>query len=130
MALPPFNLDETTPGDNDFVSQFPANERANREETEDWIAAAMPVGTVLPFAGSSAPTGWLFASGAAVSRTTYSELFGIIGTTYGTGDGSTTFNLPDLRGRVVAGRDDMVSDANRLTSAESGIDGNTLGAAG
>lgn len=55
-------------------------------------------GTVLPFAGEAAPNGWLLCYGQAISRTTYSTLFGIIGTTYGTGDGSTTFNLPDLRG--------------------------------
>jgi microcystin-dependent protein len=60
-----------------------------------------PVGTVVPYAGSTAPPGWLVADGSAVSRSTYSELFAAIGTTYGAGDGSTTFNLPDLRGRVV-----------------------------
>jgi microcystin-dependent protein len=51
------------------------------------------------------PTDWLLCDGTAVSRTTYSALFGIVGTTYGTGDGSTTFNLPDLKGRVAVGRD-------------------------
>lgn len=55
---------------------------------------------------SSAPAGWLKANGAAVSRTTYAALFAIIGTTYGAGDGSTTFNLPDLRGEFVRGLDD------------------------
>jgi microcystin-dependent protein len=60
-----------------------------------------PVGTVVSYAGSAAPQGWLVADGSAVSRTAYSELFAAIGTTYGAGDGSTTFTLPDLRGRVV-----------------------------
>lgn len=64
-------------------------------------------GTVLPFAGSVAPTGWLLCYGQAVSRTTYAPLFAVIGTTFGVGDGSTTFNLPDLRGRIMAGKDDM-----------------------
>lgn len=60
-----------------------------------------PVGTVVSYAGSAAPQGWLVADGSAVSRSTYSELFAAIGTTYGSGDGATTFNVPDLRGRVV-----------------------------
>lgn len=55
---------------------------------------------------SSAPAGWLKANGAAVSRTTYAALFAVIGTTYGAGDGSTTFNLPDLRGEFIRGYDD------------------------
>lgn len=88
-------------------------------------------GTVLPFAGASAPNGWLLCYGQAVSRTDYPNLFAAIGTTYGTGDGSTTFNLPDLRGRVPAGKDNMGgTPANRLTSAGAGITGTTLGAAG
>lgn len=57
-------------------------------------------GIVLPFAGSTAPSGWLFCDGSAVSRTTYAKLFAAIGTTYGTGDGSTTFNLPNLIDRI------------------------------
>ena len=93
----------------------------------------MPAGTVSAFAGSSAPTGWLLCYGQAVSRTTYSVLFGIIGTTYGVGDGTTTFNLPDLRGRVIAGVDNMGgSAASRLTNTASGANFNavSLGAAG
>lgn len=69
----------------------------------------MPTGSVIPYAGKSAPDGWLLCDGAAVSRTTYADLFAVIGTTFGSGDGSTTFNLPDLRGRVAVGVD---SDAN------------------
>ena len=57
----------------------------------------------MPFAMNSAPTGWLSADGSAVSRTTYATLFSAIGTTYGAGDGSTTFGLPDLRGYFVRG---------------------------
>lgn len=60
-------------------------------------------GIVLPYAGASAPPGYLLADGTAVSRATYATLFAAIGTTYGAGDGSTTFNLPDLRGRTVVG---------------------------
>jgi microcystin-dependent protein len=65
-----------------------------------------PAGTVIYTARSTAPTGYLKANGAAVSRTTYATLFSAIGTTYGGGDGSTTFNLPDLRGEFVRGLDD------------------------
>lgn len=91
-------------------------------------------GTVFPFAGSAAPSGWLLCYGQAVSRTTYANLYAVIGTTYGAGDGSTTFNLPDLRGRVAAGKDNMGGTAaGRLTNSGTGnpgIDGSTLGAAG
>jgi microcystin-dependent protein len=91
----------------------------------------VPSGTVLPFAGTTAPTGFLLCSGQAVSRSTYSDLFAAIGTTYGAGDGSTTFNVPDLRGRVPAGKDDMGGGAaGRLTSGGSGLAGTTLGATG
>lgn len=62
-------------------------------------ADVVPSGAVAHFAMNTAPTGWLKANGAAVSRTTYAALFSAIGTTFGSGDGSTTFNLPDLRGR-------------------------------
>ena len=63
-----------------------------------------PAGMVSQFAGSTAPTGWLLCDGTAVSRTTYANLFTAIGTNYGTGDGSTTFNLPNLQGRVPVGK--------------------------
>lgn len=62
-----------------------------------------PAGIVMPFAGSVAPQGYLFCDGSAVSRSTYATLFAVIGTTYGAGDGSTTFNVPDISGRVVIG---------------------------
>jgi microcystin-dependent protein len=91
----------------------------------------VPAGCVMPFAGATPPNGWLLCYGQAVSRTGYSDLFAAIGTTYGAGDGSTTFNLPDLRGRVAAGKDDMGgSAAGRMTNGGSGIGGATLGAAG
>ena len=88
-------------------------------------------GMLMPYAGASAPSGWLMAYGQAVSRTTYADLFAAIGTTYGSGDGSTTFNLPDLRGRTIAGQDDMGgTSANRLTNQSGGLNGDTLGASG
>jgi microcystin-dependent protein len=65
-----------------------------------------PTGTIGYFGYTSAPTGWLKANGAAISRTTYATLFASIGTTFGSGDGSTTFNVPDLRGEFPRGWDD------------------------
>lgn len=62
-----------------------------------------PTGLVAPFAGASAPSGWLLCDGSAVSRTTYADLFALVGSTYGAGNGSTTFNVPDLRSRVPFG---------------------------
>lgn len=84
-----------------------------------------PPGVISAFAGTSTPSGWFLCYGQAVSRSTYANLFSAIGTTYGTGDGSTTFNLPDLRGRVVAGVDNMGGvAAERLTSDRpDGVDG-------
>jgi microcystin-dependent protein len=85
-------------------------------------AVSAPAGAIEAYAGSTAPTGWLLSYGQAVSRTTYADLFAVISTTYGSGDGSTTFNLPDMRGRAVAGVDNMGgTDAGRLSIS------NTLG---
>ena len=87
----------------------------------------MPAGVVLPYAGATAPTGFLLCYGQAISRTTYAVLFAAIGTTYGAGDGSTTFNLPDLRGRAAFGKGDMGGvEAGRLNS----VIGSALGAMG
>jgi microcystin-dependent protein len=98
---------------------------------EHQTAGFVPVGAVMPFAGATAPSGWLFCYGQAVSRSVYARLFTAISTTYGTGDGSSTFNLPDMRGRVIAGQDDMGgTSANRLTGVSGSLDGDTLGAAG
>lgn len=91
------------------------------------------IGEVRSFAAlaSAIPSGWYECFGQAVSRTTYAAAFAVMGTTWGAGDSSTTFNLPDLRGRTLAGIDNMGgSAANRVTSGVSGISGVTLGAAG
>lgn len=73
------------------------------------------------FARSTAPTGWLKANGAAISRATYADLFSSIGTTFGSGDGSTTFNLPDLRGEFIRGWDDgRGADSGRLFGTNQG----------
>ena len=87
----------------------------------DDLAGMIPSGAVMYFAGQTAPAGWLKANGAAVSRTAYAALFAAIGTTYGTGDGRTTFNLPDLRGEFVRGWDDGrgIDSRRALGSAQS-----------
>lgn len=87
-----------------------------------------PTGTLIIWPTDTAPTGYLLCYGQAVSRTTYSALYAVIGTVFGVGDNSTTFNLPDLRGRVPLGQDDMGgSSANVVTDAAAdsigGVDG-------
>lgn len=67
-------------------------------------AHVVPVGAIMPFAGPSIPQKWVLCDGRALSRSSYSQLYGAIGTSYGSGNGSTTFNVPDLRGRVIAGQ--------------------------
>jgi len=96
---------------------------------------SIPIGASVDFWGSSAPnSSFVLAYGQAISRTTYSTLFSLLSTTYGSGDGSTTFNVPDLRGRVIAGKDDMGgSAASRIgsVSTDNGtIVGATLGSTG
>jgi len=65
----------------------------------------VPTGMVSPFAGAATPAGWLLCNGAAVSRTTYAALYAVCGDAYGAGDGSSTFNLPNLKGRTAVGVD-------------------------
>ena len=92
-------------------------------------AGALPTGAVLDFAGASAPTGFLLCDGSPVSRTTYSALYGVIGTTYGIGDGSTTFNLPDARGRAIVGVGQGSGLTNRPLAASGGEESHVLSVA-
>lgn len=78
------------------------------------LAALVPAGTISQTARSTAPTGYLLCDGSAVSRTTYATLFAAIGTAYGTGDGSTTFNIPNFKGRVPVGYDSAQTEFNAL----------------
>lgn len=93
---------------------------------------AIPIGGVLPYVGASAPNfSFALPFGQAISRTSYATLFALVGTAFGGGDGSTTFNLPDLRGRAVFGLDNMGgAAAGRITNSGSGIIGTTLAASG
>jgi microcystin-dependent protein len=83
---------------------------------QNTVGTVVPIGGVIAFAGNTAPTNFALLNGQAISRTTFATLFGLpgVGITYGSGDGVTTFNLPDMRGRVIAGVD---GGANRLTAA-------------
>lgn len=83
------------------------------------FGASLPPGIVVPYAGASAPTGWLICNGAEISRTTYSDLFDNIGTNHGSGDGSTTFNIPDLRNKAVAGVGNMTLGSSSSASVDS-----------
>lgn len=92
----------------------------------------IPTATIVPWSDSSAPSGFLECNGAAVSRTTYSALFAVVGTTYGAGDGSTTFNVPDLQDNVAIGKSNTkavgsTGGANTVTSTGN-VSGSTANA--
>lgn len=91
----------------------------------------LPKGMIVPYGGNSAPTGWLMCDGSAVSRDTYSELFSVIGTAFGNGDGSTTFNLPDLRNKTTFGVGNATGGLANVGDASVGslpnVSGNGIG---
>lgn len=104
---------------------------ATSSTTATWqtpaTASGAPTGSITIWTTDTAPTGYLLCYGQAVSRTTYADLFAVVSTVYGTGDGSTTFNVPDMRGRIPLGQDDMGgSSANRVVAAAA----DTLGSSG
>lgn len=132
-----------TDAGTDTLTRTKVTQSSNSDAAVNWGAGTKTIFCTLPavsgavigeikiYAGDTAPAGWLFCYGQAVSRTTYATLFAVCSTTYGVGDGSTTFNVPDLRGRVVAGQDDMGgSSANRLTGVTGSVNGDTLGGTG
>lgn len=106
-----------------LIFQSIVNRLANVEQViaDGDISISIPVGVINPYVGTSAPTSWALCDGSAISRTTYSSLFATIGTTYGAGDGSTTFNLPDLRGEFIRGLDNGrgVDSGRTLGSSQS-----------
>ena len=98
------------------------------ESTMTTAAEKLPPGIIFPFAGQSAPDGYLICAGQELSRIEYAELFGVIGELYGSGDGQTTFNLPDLRGRMPLGKDNMnQASANRVENAQADSLGGNAG---
>lgn len=97
---------------------------------EKVVQETTPVGLIAPYAGSSAPDGWLLCDGSAVNRTTYASLFSAIGEVYGSGNASTTFNLPDMRGRTPVGRyqgyGDRTTTSGHLTGTGAITGGDTI----
>ena len=104
-TLFPVDADEIWRRGKDYSGNWTAWEKitVSPAELTAAVESSVPSGAVMHFAMQSAPTGWLKADGSAVSRTQYPVLFAAIGTTFGVGDGRTTFNLPDLRGEFVRG---------------------------
>ena len=104
------------------IGTFSANQETN-ETINIEVPDALPTGSYIQFAGSQAPAGFLVCNGGELSRTTYSELFAVIGTTYGSGDGSTTFNLPNLTDRFLQGSttSGTVKNAGLPNIAGSGV---------
>ena len=99
--------------------------------TAQGISSLVPAGVILAFGGATAPTGWLLCEGALVSRTTYADLYAAILNAHGSGDGTTTFALPDYRGRFIRGRaNSSANDPNRATRTAANTGGNTADAVG
>ena len=96
------------------------NMEVNLSAAVTTAAASVPVGAVLDFGGAAAPTGYLLCNGAAVQRSTYADLFTAIGTRFGAGDGSTTFNVPDFRRRVAVGSGGTASSTLGAVTGNSG----------
>lgn len=147
--MPTDTWDETNPADTDLLSagasvirKLKLDIRERIQSFITWGVSAgsdgalvagiqfVPSGTVSDWAGTGAiPTGWLLCDGSAVSRTTYAALFAAISTTYGAGDGTTTFNLPDPRGRAVIGAGLGSGLTNRVVAATGGEETHLLTAA-
>lgn len=120
----------TVPAQDDELPIVDVSESTTKKVT---VGQLMPVGSILDFAGTSAPSGWLLCYGQtldAQTNTEYQALYDIIGNTYG-GSSNADFVVPDLRGRATAGKDDMGgSSANRLTDIAGSLDGDVLGDSG
>jgi microcystin-dependent protein len=119
MNTPASSVNNTTVATTSFV-----NTRIT-SEINDISTFLVPTGSVLSYISSSAPTGWFICDGSSKSRTTYSGLFSVIGTTFGSVDG-TQFNLPDLRGRTTVGSGQGVGLTNRSIGNSGGEETHTL----
>ena len=124
-------VSEATPANDDKIAFSDTSDGGNlkRADISDMGAGLIPAGVVWDFAGATPPTGWLICDGRVVSRSTYAALFGVIGTTFGAGDGSTTFNLPNLLGRVTAGAGGAGALGNRALGSVAGASQDRLSAA-
>lgn len=116
-----------TPADWSY-KEAPGSEKLNTQirDNLNYLKSSLPPGVILDYGGSTAPDQWLLCNGAAVSRTTYAALFAIIGVTYGVGDNSTTFNVPDFRGRVAVGAGQGSGLTNRVLATIFGTETHTL----
>lgn len=94
----------------------------NNSEWQNVIAGGdtIPIGTIVPFTGTTAPTNWLICDGSEISRITYEDLFTKIGTSFGEGNGTDTFNLPDLRGRIPIGAGSSDNDIHNFALGSTG----------
>lgn len=133
IVLAPAN--DTNPPTNPFwtVDQVVSPQNAILAALAQYEATVggVPIGAMMDYGGAAAPNGWLLCFGQAVSRTKYALLFATIGIAFGQADGSTTFNLPDFRGRATIGADDMGgTPANRVTQGVSGVLATSVGQAG
>ena len=127
-----FALEKATPGG--YRNTWGGTINTGMDKIDELLALAMPVGTIQMYPLATAPTAttnggtWMVCDASAISRTAYSALYAIIGTSYGVGDGSTTFNLPDLRSRVPVGYnvDTISGRSTRAIAAGSGTETHTL----
>ncbi len=117
----PSGLNQWLATDKPEMEDFNADNLTIDALVEALKVSGVPTGTILPYAGTTAPTGFVLCQGQAISRTTYAKLFTICGTTYGIGNGTTTFNVPDMRGRVPVG-----CDANFALGSKGGSQTQTL----
>ena len=128
MATQTTNFNLNKPLVNDPVDEdlWGGQLNTNMDSIDDRLT---PTGAIIMFAGTTAPNAdWLLCDGAAVSRTTFAALFTLVSTSFGIGDGSTTFNVPDLRGRAPIGLDNLgSSSANRITDVNADSLNNTGG---
>lgn len=109
----------SSPTDGQVFGNFTYDSaRGGWRATPAATTTGLPAGTIVQWAGATAPANWLICDGSAVSRSQYQSLFSIVGTTYGSGDGSTTFNLPNFKGKIAVGRD--ASQIEFDTLGESG----------
>jgi microcystin-dependent protein len=110
----------------DEVNSAPTTVAAQLTYLTGAVVAPFPTGSIIDFGGTSAPAGFLVCDGSAVSRATYDDLFAVIGTTWGIGNGSTTFNIPDFSGRVTAGSGGTLPPLANTVGSTGGSSTHTL----
>lgn len=106
--------DKVTLNENQDIANVNKGRAADWNEVKRTVNTNTPIGVVQMYAGLTAPTGWLICDGSEISRTEFADLFSVIGTAFGAGDGSTTFNIPDMRNLTPVGLDSNDEDFNVL----------------